>query len=184
MPTYREIGEYFGFKSPKAATDHVAALEKKGYVRCRVKRSRGIELVHSEAAPDKNMVIAPVIGQIVAGHPQAETEFQRNSLTVDKTILGRSAGHRLFSLLVDGDSMRDCGIYHGDWVVADADTPAREGDVVVALIDGENTLKILAMEQGSYYLKAGNPAYSDLIPFEEMIVQGVVKVVLRRMGRH
>ncbi len=78
--------------------------------------------------------------------------------------------------------MRGRGIHAGDWVVADADAAPREGDVVVALIDTENTLKTLALKKGGYFLKAENPDFPDLMPLGEMRIQGVVRVVLRRMS--
>ena len=96
-------------------------------------------------------------------------------------MIGCPAGHRLFALQVTGDSMKGRGIHDGDWVVADTDASPHEGDVVVALIDGENTLKTLAMKKNRYFLKAENPNFPDLIPLGEMVIQGVVRVVLRRM---
>lgn len=74
------------------------------------------------------------------------------------------------------------GIHEGDWVVVDSDAPRRLGDVVVALVDGESTIKTLTMENGNYVLRAENPDYSDPIPLEEMETQGVVRIVLRQMG--
>jgi len=181
-PTYREISDHFGFKSPKAAVDHVTALEKKGCLRRRGGRSRGIEIISSDRKPDSDTIFVPLLGDIPAGHPEVRMELQQGLLAVDKALLGRSAGHRLFSLQVHGSSMTGRGIHEGDWAVADADAVPREGDVVVALVDGENTLKTLAGEKGACFLKAGNPAFPDVIPCEEMTVQGVVKVILRRMS--
>lgn len=73
------------------------------------------------------------------------------------------------------------GIHEGDWVVADADAPPHEGNVVVALIDGKNTMKTLARQEGRFYLKAESPNHSDWVPIDEMVIQGVVKAVLRRI---
>ncbi len=78
--------------------------------------------------------------------------------------------------------MKERGIHDGDWVIADIDASPSSGDVVVALIDGESTLKTLAVAEGAYILKAENSDYPDQIPLDEMLVQGVVRVVLRRMG--
>ena len=100
---------------------------------------------------------------------------------MDRAILGTSANHRLFALTVNGESMEGRAIHDGDLVIADRDAEHREGDVVIALIDGENTLKTLAMKEGSYYLKAENPLYQDWLPLDEMLVQGVAKAVLRRL---
>lgn len=181
-PTFREIAEHFGFKSPKAAADHVAALEKKGYVRRRGGCSRGIELIYSERASDNDSIRVSLLGSIQAGCPETQAEHCHGLITIDKAMLGSSAGHRLFTLQVNGDSMKGRGIHGGDWIVADADVSPREGDIVVALIDGESTLKTLAMEGCCYFLKAENPSFSDVIPLAQMVIQGVVKVVLRRMS--
>jgi repressor LexA len=181
-PTYREIAKHFGFKSPKAATDHVYALEKKGYLRRLGRRSRGIELIPSVRAKDRGTINVPIRGQIQAGNPIEEIGDIQGSLAIDKSILGLAAGNRLFSLQVHGESMTGCGVFEGDWVVADADCPPRKGNMVVALIDGQNTLKTLAMEKGTLSLKAENPDFVDLIPVTEMSIQGVVKLILRRVN--
>jgi SOS-response transcriptional repressor LexA len=103
-------------------------------------------------------------------------------LAVDRAALGSAVGHRLFALEVRGDSMEGRGIHDGDWIVADADVSPCEGDVVVALIDGRNTLKTLAKGNGHFFLRAENPSHSDLTPIGEMLIQGVVKTLIRRMG--
>jgi len=180
-PTYREIAKHFGFKSPKAASDHVHALEKKGYVRRHVGRSRGIELLSSEDTSTNNTISVPILGNIPAGYPAKQTEHRHGTLAVDKAMLGASTRHRLFALLVSGESMEGRSIHDGDWVVADADLLPHEGDVVVALIDGENTLKTLAKQKGRFFLKAESPKHSDLIPIKEMMIQGVVRSIFRRM---
>lgn len=181
-PTYREIAKHFGFKSPKAATDHVSALEKKGYVRRHGRRSRGIELIPSGGAKDHDTIAIPILGQIQAGTPNDEIENRRGSLEIDKSIMGIAANDRLFLLQVHGESMTGRGVFDGDWVVADADCPPREGNMVVALIDGQNTLKTLAVKKGALFLKPENPDFSELIPVEELSIQGVVKLILRRVN--
>ncbi len=77
--------------------------------------------------------------------------------------------------------MKGRSIRNGDWVIADSDVSPNEGEVVVALIDGDNTLKTLAKREQRFYLKAENPDHPDWIPMEEMIIQGVVRAVLRRV---
>jgi len=181
-PTYREIAKHFGFKSTKAAADHVHALERKGYIRRHGGRSRGIEVLSAEKAFANDVIAVPILGNIAAGYPEEQTEYLHGTLAIDQAILGASRGHRLFALRVNGDSMEGRGIHKGDWVVADADTHPHEGDVVVAFIDGQNTLKTLAEEEGRYFLKAENPNYSDLVAISEMAVEGVVKAIIRRVG--
>jgi len=182
-PTYREISGYFGFKSTKAAWDHVRALENKGYVRLHGKRSRSIEIVSSEPNSTGHVVSIPILGEIPAGKPEKKEENQSDTIAVDETILGNCKEHQLFALKVTGDSMVGRSICDGDWVIADADASPNEEAVVVALIDGDNTLKTLAKRGKCFYLKSENPDYPDWIPLEEMIVQGVVKAVLRRVEK-
>lgn len=178
-PTYREIANHFGFKGPKAAVDHVRALEKKGFLRCHGRRSRGIELLVSEE--NSSIISIPILGDISAGRPYEQIEYEHGKINVDRSILGISTDHRLLALAVNGESMEGRAIHDGDWVIADADAQPREGDVVIALIDGENTLKTLARKNGSYYLKAENPINQDWLPLGEMIIQGVAKALLRRL---
>lgn len=178
-PTYREIALKFGFKSPKASADHVSALEKKGYVRRRSGRSRGIELLSQVIVNSNIAVTVPILGNIQAGLPQDQAENPTGTITVDEAMLGTAKGHKLFALRVSGDSMDGRSIHDGDWVVADVDAIPREGNVVVALIDGQSTLKTLVKRKGRYLLKAENVKYSDLIPSREMMIQGVVKVIYR-----
>lgn len=181
-PTYREIGARFGFKSTKAASDHVRALEKKGYVRRRSGQSRGIELLTPERTSDNSFIPVPIMGNIPAGHPEEKLEQFHGTLTVDPSILGDAAGSRLFALRVTGDSMEGRGIYERDWVIVSADAAPNEGDMVAALIDGRNTLKTLAKQKGRFFLKAENIKYPDLIPLEEMVIQGVIKAVIRQVN--
>ncbi len=180
-PTYREIAGHFGFKSPRSALDHVRALEKKGYVRGHGGRSRGIEVLTSDRAPANDAFDVPVLGAIPAGFPEERTGRQRATLVVDRAILGDAPMRGLFALKVNGESMTGRGIHNGDWVVADAKASSREGDVVVALVDGESTLKTLVKQEGRFFLKAESPNHTDVTPKAEMVIQGVVRALLRRI---
>jgi len=180
-PTYREIANHFGFKSTKAATDHVCALEKKGYLRRHSGRSRGIELISSLRQTDQEAISVPILGDIPAGTPEQKNEHHHGTITVDLAVLGSIGHHRLFALQIKGDSMIGRGIHDGDWVIADADAAPNENDVVVALIDGENTLKTLARKNNRFYLRVENPEYNDWIPVNELIIQGTAKAIIRRI---
>lgn len=182
VPTYREIASHFGFKSTKAASDHVHALEKKGYVRLHGNRSRSIEIVSFDSSKKDRTISVPILGSIPAGQPENKEEHQFGTISIDETILGNYHSTRLFALKVMGESMIARNICNGDWVVADADAPPNEGEIVVALIDGETTLKTLAQKSNRYYLKSENPMCLDWIPLEEMTVQGVVKALIRKIG--
>ena len=136
-------------------------------------------MTSSERTSSANSV--PILGDIPAGSPEKRAEDEHGNINVDLSILDIPSGHRLFALTVSGESMQGRGIYDGDWVIADADAQPREGDIVVAIIDGENTLKTLARQNGSFFLKAENPTHIDWHPLEEMVVQGVAKAIIRRL---
>jgi repressor LexA len=101
-------------------------------------------------------------------------------VAVDLSSIGLSEGARTFALTVRGDSMIGAHIQEGDVVVLEYREP-RDGDVVAALIDGETTLKRFVLDNGRPFLKAENPAYPDLIPAMELIVQGVVVALTRKV---
>jgi repressor LexA len=180
-PTYREIAEHFGYRSPKAAVDHVRALEKKGYVARRPGLSRGIGIPSGHREPEKRAISVPILGHIPAGSPDTLTEYHEGTLDIDPEFLDGVTNHKLFVLRVKGESMTGRGIYDGDLVVVDGDRYPKEMDIVVALIDGENTLKTLVKQGKRFILKAENPEYPDLIPVEKLSTQGVVRAVLRRI---
>ena len=180
-PTYREIAKRFGFKSPRAASDHIAALEKKGYVTRRAGQSRGIELLFPKKESADKMASVPLMGEIQAGMPIWSSESKGKSLKLDFNTLGLSHNHRLYVLKVYGDSMINRSIEDGDLIVVDADQSPKLGNIIVALIDNENTLKTLTKNKSGFFLKAENPAYPDLVPYREMMSQGVVQAVIRRL---
>jgi repressor LexA len=181
-PTYREIAEAFGFRSPRAAVDHVEALARKGYLCVHRRRSRGIEVLMKPADTGENTFTVPFLGRIAAGSPTDAAEERAEPIRVDKTVLGTASKGPLFALRVVGDSMTGRGIYEGDIAVAEADVKPRIGDVVVALIDRESTLKTLAQGLDGGFLKAENPRYPDLLPVTEMTIQGVVRTLIRKLG--
>ncbi len=180
-PTYREIAGHFGFRSTKAASDHVRALERKGFIRLTRNRSRGITIEESEQISIQGVISVPIVGDVPAGKPEGKKESRQGTIAVDKKILDNCTGHRLFALQVTGDSMAGRNICEGDWIVADADVSPKLGDVVVALIDGDNTLKTLARQKDRFFLKSENPDHPDWVPMAEMTIQGIVKAVIRRV---
>ena len=181
-PTYREIAVAFGFRSPRAAVDHVEALARKGYLRVHRHRARGIEVLVKSSDMAENTITVPLLGRIAAGRPTEASEEATAPIRVDKTVLGKASRGRLFALRVEGDSMVGRGIYEGDIAVAEADAEPRIGDIVVALIDRENTLKTLAQGTDGSFLKAENQRYPDLLPVTELTIQGVVRALIRKVG--
>jgi len=171
-PTYREISEHFGYRSPKAASDHVAALEKKGYVTREKGSARGLRLVQETTG-------IPLLGRIAAGFPREALTSSGERLNLDPTSYGITDRSRAFALCVTGDSMIGRQIFEGDIVLLEHGAIPRDGDVVAALIDNESTLKTFVQEEGKVWLRAENPLYPELVPAIDLQVQGIVRAVIR-----
>jgi repressor LexA len=175
-PTIREIQDHCGFKSPRAVS---YILEKLEAARLIIRRahSRGVQLTKSSAS--SSGVQLPLFASIPAGLPdQFEGGEAPEMLRFIPTTLGISNPGKAFAVRVRGDSMIDAGIFSGDIVVLEH-KEAKPGDIVAALIDGENTLKRLVKDNGRVYLKAENENYPNLVPLEKLDIQGVVVSVLR-----
>ncbi len=178
-PSTREIQQHFGFASQTAAMSHLRALEKKGALQRMPRKARAVRLAD---AGDSSVVELPIYGRIAAGLAELTEQDAEGKVTVDRLLVRPSARHRSFALRVRGDSMTGAQIRDGDLVILEA-KEARENDIVAALIDGETTLKRLIVENGLPFLRAENPAYRDLVPLEELVVQGVMVGLIRAGGR-
>lgn len=171
-PTYREICGEFGYKSPKAAADHIAALEKKGYLSREKGRARSMKLT-------KEAYGIPLVGRIVAGRPTSASSEEEVHLPIDPEILGIHDRSKAFALRVAGDSMIGRHIVDGDLVLLEREKAPRSGDVIAALIDNESTLKTFVQKDGTTWLQAENPLYPTLTPQTDLTVQGVARAVIR-----
>jgi repressor LexA len=179
-PSFREIQEHFGFRSTNAVMGHLRALEAKGVVTRVPGQARTFKLVDigpcsSEA---EEVVEIPVFGSIAAGYPDG---VEQGDALGRLQVNMRSAGYQRknFALRVRGDSMIGAGIFDGDTVVVEPKQP-RLGDVVVALIDGESTLKRFYQNaSGIPFLKSENENYPEMHPVGELVVQGVARSVIR-----
>jgi len=141
-PTIREIGERFRFRSTGTVRDHLGALEKKGFLRRRGGRARGIEL-----APGLREDRVPILGRVAAGAPVLAEENLEGYLDLD-TAFGRRTGP-YFALRVQGNSMVGAGILEGDFVIVRSRETAEPPAIVVALVEGEVTVKRLAQAAGT-----------------------------------
>lgn len=178
MPSTREIQAFFGFASQTAAMSHLRALERKGVIKRLPGKARAV--VFPEDLEREEIVDVPLYGEIAAGMPQdAGATAGDGFLSIDTATLGLSRRAKSFALRVRGDSMIDAHICDGDTAVLEFREP-RKGDIVAALIDGETTLKRYVVKNGKPYLQAENEDYPDLIPAQELIVQGVLVALLRR----
>jgi repressor LexA len=175
-PTTAEIMERFGFASPNAVTSHLQALERKGALLREPNKARGLVLADSYRG--RAMIEIPIFGTIPAGLPTDERQEPDGCISVDVETLRLPKGARVFALKVRGESMIGAGILSGDVVVLEFREP-RNGEVVAALIDGETTLKRYVVQRGRPFLKAENPSFQNLIPAQELVIQGVQVALLR-----
>jgi repressor LexA len=177
-PSSREIQAYFGFHSQTAAMNHLRALERKGVI------SRTPGKARSAVDPSLRFLSGlrpvPVLGQIPAGMPAETTETAGAKLGVDLAAFGVQSNAEVFALKVRGDSMLGAQIADGDTVLLQRRSP-KNREIVAALIDGESTLKRYVVNHGEPFLRAENPSYPDLIPAAELVIQGVMIGLLRRV---
>ena len=170
-PSFAQIKERFGFAAVKAAEDHVSALQRKGYLK---RTPRGIEV----QAKVWQLFGIPIIGSVPAGAPRlADAEFL-GTLTPEDFYPVESG---LFALKVQGDSMKDAGILSGDLVIVREQPTADLGEIVVALIHDEATVKRLIKRGSKFYLEPANPDYTSA-PLNGGKVLGKVIQVLRKLG--
>ena len=172
-PTVREIGAHFGFLWP-AARRHLQSLAKKGVLRITPSRSRGIEIV-GFALTGEHMV--PVAGKIKAGEPELAIEKIDAHIRVDAQLFPDEG---LFSLKVAGESMKEAGILHGDFVVVKPQHIVENGEIAVAIIGDEATVKRIHFQDGQIILK---PENRDMEPViynpEEITIAGKVIGLIR-----
>jgi repressor LexA len=132
----------------------------------------------TEAAP---LTPIPLLGEIVAGRPGAAEGRTEAAIPVSFEALEIQRNARCFVLRVKGDSMVGAHIVDGDLVVLEL-RPPHDGAIVAALIDGEATLKRYFVRHGKPFLKAENPRYPELVPAQELVIQGVLRAIVRKAG--
>ena len=181
-PTLREIAAHFGFASTRAAADHLAALKRKGALESEPGKARSLRAVSGLQALRRRVVDLPLFGSIPAGSAQDREQEADGCVSVDVGSIGFKPTRNTFALRVSGDSMIGRHICDGDIVVLEHGPDPRPGQVVAALIDRRSTLKTFVLKNGRPFLKAENPRYPDLIPSEELMIQGVMRALIRRMG--
>lgn len=199
-PSFREIGEAAGLKSPSSVKHQLQVLEDKGFIRMNANKGRAIEVVapppENTAAVTANTVeehtagiyafpsesIAesqdvPLVGRIAAGVPITAEQHVDDVMRLPERLTGSG---NLFMLEVHGDSMVDAAICDGDFVVVHEQNSAVNGDIVAALLDDEATVKTFRKENGHIWLMPHNPAYSP-IDGTYATIMGKVVTVLRKL---
>ena len=183
-PSVREIGDALGLSSPSTVHAHLSALVKYGYLRRDPSKPRAIEVVDDSpsvtALPERDAVRdVPLVGQIAAGTPILAEEQVEDVFPLPQALVGNGP---VFMLRVKGDSMIDAGILDGDYVVVRSQSDARDGELVAALVDGdEATVKRLERRPGAVVLHPANPSYEPMTFTDGVQVLGVVVSVLRSL---
>jgi len=178
-PTHREVCDRFGFSSYGTAYKHLKLLADKGYLRRDRHQRRGLELLTPESKDERREVEVPFYGRIAAGRP-IEALPGGERLTVPPILVqDRPAEH--YVLQVVGDSMIEEGIHDGDWVVVERRERARAGEMVVALVGDEATLKRFYPEGAQVRLQPSNSAMSPIrVAANDVRIQGIVVGLMRR----
>ena len=185
-PTWAEIAEAFGFRQTRAAQKHLQALAAKGYLTLLPGKARGIRLSGPKAsaaqplraarapasAPRAGHLDLPVLGRVAAGAPIGADVGSERRLLLDRTLFPTRPD---YLLRVEGDSMRDEGILEGDLVAVRRTPEARDGQVVVARIDGELTIKRLQRRDDVLRLLPRNPDYPpiEVHPGQDFAIEGI-----------
>jgi repressor LexA len=180
-PSLREIADHFGFRSMKAAADHVTALKQKGALTGPDRRARALRVTHPLQSLHHPVFHIPLFGSIPAGFAEDRSQDAEGCISVDMESIGIRPTPRTFALRVQGDSMIGRHIVSGDIVVMEHGMSPRSGQVVAALIDNESTLKTYCIQRGKPFLRAENPKYPHLIPAQELVIQGVMVALIRRV---
>jgi repressor LexA len=200
-PTLREIGEQFSIRSTNGVNDHLKALEKKGHLRREDLKSRAMRPIHPEggdivplrrspmgtnadASNDDDMAEIPILGRVAAGQPILAVEQATDTVRVDRVLVGN---HRdVFGLRIVGESMIEDGIFDGDYVFVKKTPSARTGEIVVAMIDGEATVKRYFPEGDRIRFQPANANMAPIIvrkaDFKSVDIIGIVVGVYRKLS--
>lgn len=204
-PTIREIGRHLDISSTNGVNDHLKALEKKGYIRREDQKSRTLTVLRSATgqptAPkrpaldldnviplggDDDLVEVPLLGRVAAGAPILAEENYEDTVRVSSFLLGKGANaQRIFALRVVGESMIDDGIFDGDFLFVKKQASARPGEIVVAMIEGEATVKRYYPEGERIRFQPANgrmePIFVDKKSFRQTDILGIVVGVYRKL---
>jgi len=188
-PTLREIGEHMGIRSTNGVNDHLRALERKGYLRREDMKSRALRVVEdAPPAPargedDEDLATVQVVGRVAAGLPLLAEENVIDTVRIDRMLV--RGGRDVFGLRVAGDSMVDAGIFSGDYIFVKKQSTADRGDIVVALIGDEATVKYYFPEKDYVRFQPANAQMAPILvrasDFRSTMLLGKVIGVFRRV---
>lgn len=177
-PTSKELGEFLGI-SAASAHEQVSHLVQKGYVRREGRKARSLEIVEDAAGAIVDLARVPIVGSVAAGLPLVAEENIVGELLVERTAV--RSGH-YFALKVSGDSMVGADIHDGDYVVVRQQPIAASGDIVVALLGDEATMKRLSITGDQIELRPENPRFRPIVIGHDDSLRILGKVVAVRRG--
>jgi SOS regulatory protein LexA len=170
LPSFGEAAKLFGFSSRSSAVYLIDKLIERGFMK---KGLKG-RLQPTASFYDR----LRVLGSVAAGFPLPEEEDLLDTLSLDDFLITKR--NATYMLKVKGDSMKDAGILQGDYVIVEKGRSPKVGEVVIAQVDSEWTMKYYQMDKGKVYLEPANPDYSNIYPESELYIGGVVVSVCRR----
>lgn len=172
FPSMAKLTEIVGLSSTSSVFELIRRLTEAGY----------LERVEGRIAPTRRFFARPLLGRVRAGQPEPASQEQPEVLTIDDYLIDDP--NRTALVTVRGDSMKDAGLLDGDLVVVETNSPTRPGDIVVAVVDGDMTVKTLRVDRrGQFFLEAANPAYPPIKPQGSLEVIGIVIGSFRRHRR-
>lgn len=176
-PSLAEIADAFGFASRSVARKHILALTEAGYIAVRAGQARGIRLL--DPAPRGPWLEIPLLGRVAAGRPIEPDAQVHDHLLFDPRMFARAPD---FLLRVEGDSMIEDGILDGDLVGVQRQAEARNGQIVVARLEGEVTIKRFERTEDGIRLLPRNPAYApiEVGAAQDFIIEGIFCGLVRR----
>ncbi len=172
-PSVREIGKAVGLSSSSTVHSHLSYLQEMGYIRRDPTKPRTIEVLDDNFRPKKEMTAVPLVGQITAGEPILAMENIEDTYPLPLDLINHS-GENVFMLKVRGDSMINAGIFDGDYILVRPQSTAKDGEIVVALLGDEATVKTFYREKDTIKLQPENDSLAPIISRDVKIIGKVV----------
>lgn len=177
-PTMREIARHLGIKTSSSVRLHVNALRRKALLESPPHKGVAGSPQSVDLTP-RRLTWIPILGSIPAGMGDLRQQDPDGLIQVDLEGVNIPRSSRMFALRVTGDSMIGKCIMEGDIVILEQNADPKPGEVVAAFIDGQSTLKTFLIDRGRPFLCAENPLYPKLIPLNELMIQGVMRMLVR-----
>ena len=176
-PTVRDICNAVNLKSTSSVHAHLETLEKNGYIRRDPTKPRAIEIIEENfSLTGREVVNVPIVGRVAAGEPLLATQNIENYFPIPMEFM---PNNDVFMLEVKGESMINVGIFEGDWIVVEKKNTARNGEIIVALVDDSATVKTFYKEDGHIRLQPENDSMDPIIVPDCKILGKVISLYRR-----